>query len=1092
MPEFLSDPATRDNADTRDLYQDPVAWHGRIATAYAQSARGWQQADWSALDGYGWRNLTGHLAAGGKTLRPQLYEVYSAGFLAAKRKASASPSELELDWRLILRACREAQDLAAFLRFGYQISQQASELSFLQVGRVAQTVVDLALRRKDRLAIERIAAEFALLDHPPARLSAQQSLLEKILGDREYAATAEQLIANIAAVLPAFEPGQERDEAVARQIRLLSKAGWADWENDAAEALISTKVLHCRNLIYAALSGGAARSGQIEAAARWFSIGIDECRRFELQDNLVGDILQMVMAVERVEPAAELAGALDLLLPAIADFGSGTDDSLRTLTESAREQFARIERSDLRLQLEAKLFHYLLDGGHRDLAVEMVRPTLEDQIGKSALPAEPAQDSGIAAQDFGTSMMESARASGVIIDLLSLLSPAGVVDNGSRLPEIERLLLDQVRRISQFDSLMNAAQYASAIPTFDPQVKNITATFLNVIEARARDITGGEGLFAMLAILSPAYVRIGEQSRATAIVQEILDNMPPVWPEPAVYPEQARALSAGFETVWVAACSIGDEPLIEAVLNWLTSAVPSVLDFERVGEIWRRASGAVEEIADAGVAQRMLDRLRPRLLETRDVDRFEATASIQIADAYANLGTREESLRLLNSPPVRKVARWASLAGWTASLLARQGDLEGCRNLLASALETVPPTSGLNIQADMLISLTKGLHNLANTGPQGAGEAKRLSCRFLEISEEIDHGEYSLLSQSAIIQELATGGVAMPTRELASSARRYFGEGKALGTVGTVLHAIAVLHQAAEHTEPDPWWSKFVPFYHPTHPADMERELTAKVEDLLARTEPNSDVERSQFCAVCARMAAMNQFVGRAGTPPPWRDRAAAMASAISAPDNYVDACCAMARIDAAQRPGEALRWVEQATEAYEAVQEVYEINSAAQRIMSVWEALPDANLRSRCKEAVSRVLWRICDPDLKSDLHARLTIGLWHEPETFAEMFSRLEPGHGNSTILMALDREDMLPPHIGPDVLFGCLEKSARLSRVTFAGDSLTAAQAIVKRGWLDRSVQVAALQSVENMMREISPSGLGTKPPPRPAQTSATGKR
>jgi hypothetical protein len=93
-----------------------------------------------------------------------------------------------------------------------------------------------------------------------------------------------------------------------------------------------------------------------------------------------------------------------------------------------------------------------------------------------------------------------------------------------------------------------------------------------------------------------------------------------------------------------------------------------------------------------------------------------------------------------------------------------------------------------------------------------------------------------------------TGGVAAPARELADSARGYLLAGKSLGTVKSVLHPIAALHEAAGNPKPETRWSTLTHvFRQPDNPEEAKRELIGKVEEYLATSQPASDPDRSQF-----------------------------------------------------------------------------------------------------------------------------------------------------------------------------------------------------------------------------------------------------
>jgi hypothetical protein len=1077
--EFLGDPATRDDPDTRDLYQDPILWHGRVVSSCSRAAGGWARPDWSALDAYDWRSLTRHLAAGGKALLPQLYEVVSAGFLDAKRKVSTSAAELEPDWRLILQAASDSNDLVAFLRCGYRISQQSMELSYLQLGDAAQTAINLALRRNDHRAVDRIRAELSVVEYLHARIAGQQMLLEQVLAGGRRSDVTARLIADIGALLPLLDAGPGRDAVYVRQLALLATAGEPGWGKNGAETLRTISSLQYRAQIHGLLSAEAARKGEIQAAAETFMAAVGEFRQFDLRENVVADVLQMVMPLERVEPSAELARAIDLLLPAIAAFGPETDEeTLSSLVMAVREQFARLKRPNMRLQLEAKVFHNLKDGGHSGLANTVVRPVLEELIAQSAVPATPSADP----REFGNSLSESAKAGAVILNLLPLVAVAAAVDHEALLGTIERLLLGHVNRISRIESLINAAQYAGAVPPFDPNAKRVAVSVLNAVEKRARQVTGGEGLFVILAVLCPGYVRCGESSHAASNLQQLVDRLPAVWPAPAEYPEQAMALDAGFQTMWTATCMIGDENLLTSVLEWLTKAVPRALDYSRVGHLWINAAGALQQIPDVEVAQRMLDRLAPRLLESRDVDQYETTATIQMADAYAELGLNQECLRLLDSPLGRGVSRWPHLAGWVASLRARHGDIEGCRKLLESTLQGIESDPGLNTRADRLINMTKGLEALASSGPAGAARAVQLSKKLLKISRNIDGGEYTLLSMAAITKALVIGNVPGPTRELADTSRRYLQRGKSVGIVGPVLHPIAVLHQASQKDLPRTRWSKFIHFFKPREaPGEAHRELLGNVEDLLFSNEPASDFDKAQLCELCARTATMRQFIGDIAGEPKWVDVAARNAAAIGEPTNRLSACCAMTQIEGIyQRTDDAARWLAAAVAAYPAIQEVYEINSAAERIVAAWESLPDPALRSQVAGQVLAVLSRLDNPELRFRLQGRVAVGLWQETGRFLEILSRFPAGSAADSVLQAIREKETVPEGIGPPVLFQCLAKCARQSRVAFAGESLTAVQAAIRREWFEHSVLISALKAIEQMMRDISPTGLGTRKP------------
>jgi hypothetical protein len=84
VAEFLGAAGTRDDAETEDLYAEPLQWHRQIVDHYWKARRG----GWRHCDAYGLNNLSAHLYAAG--LAKRLYELIDASWLLARHRGGGS------------------------------------------------------------------------------------------------------------------------------------------------------------------------------------------------------------------------------------------------------------------------------------------------------------------------------------------------------------------------------------------------------------------------------------------------------------------------------------------------------------------------------------------------------------------------------------------------------------------------------------------------------------------------------------------------------------------------------------------------------------------------------------------------------------------------------------------------------------------------------------------------------------------------------------------------------------------------------------------------------------------------------------------
>ena len=183
VAEFLTDPATYANADTTDLYQDPIQWHRRIANYYWRDQR-----DWRECDDYGLRNLAEHVISGQQPDR--LAQLVSKDWMQARvardeYRYDGFIGDLRLAWQQAhekalrqIRTPSEPLDLASSLRCALvnssinAISSNYSPAIIKYLVEIGTWSVDRALAVADRIpdTADRVSALVALLQS--GRLSA--------------------------------------------------------------------------------------------------------------------------------------------------------------------------------------------------------------------------------------------------------------------------------------------------------------------------------------------------------------------------------------------------------------------------------------------------------------------------------------------------------------------------------------------------------------------------------------------------------------------------------------------------------------------------------------------------------------------------------------------------------------------------------------------------------------------------------------------------------------------------------------------------------------------------------------------------------
>jgi hypothetical protein len=1055
VQQFLSDPATAADPQTRELYQDKAHCSGRISARYRRATGGWANAKWDAIDAYGWRHLSAHVFEATRNTRfSELLELYSAGYLAAKRKWATTLAELREDWDLILEAARQTGDFEAFIRFGYEISTQFSTVAQLQSRSVVRTAVRIAIRRGDEQALRRIASEIALIVHPLARADAQQSMLSELIAAMPESELVPGLISGVEALLAAIDPGEERDELRVAYIESLARLSRSGWEQQAREALANINSLPARIILMSTLARADAKAGRETEAVRIVAGAIAECKAFDMKDemdDLIPRLSHQILGFERIDPLEDLRLAL---FAVIRSASALSEEDCEHAVNAVREQFPRLRDAGVQLRMEIFVFDLLSAGGHGELATRLVIPVLDKAV------ADPP---------------------GIDL-LLPLFSTAVSIRDPERLDMVKRVVHQVAAEISEGELGSMVSAIASIMPDVrdKPDARDVLVALLRTVEGRCRAVTDdGRLLMSALPGLASAWARAGAATHAHELLEFLLAQLSDK--EFYVRDDQLETMLAGviysppethhtqvewFNGIWLAACEIGDRSLLCRTLDWLMWAAPRAITPAETGDVWLAAISAVDVTSDAEIAEHALSRLGPLLVECRDALVYHVTALLQLADAWAGLGNPGESLRLVNS-----ALEWRSSLGAcmrinvlnrACQLRAQQGDAAGCRELIEEAILLVGSLEGQNIREEMVRWVAQGVRALANSREQVSASAGSFFTELIEIARAIDQGESSLSAESAVVHAAAYSGIEVPTVTLAEAADHYL-DGRTSFSFRPVLDAIAALHAAG--------MSGRATISCPTPASQAARDLFAKVQRKLDDSVPEHDWDRADICETCAALINLGGWIGSDVSAATWSIRCRREAASISDPSRRVTACAALTRVEASlDRSAEALDWLMEAIVASSALTEVYDIKGATRTIFEAWETIPDIQVRFRSVDSMEALVWRIPDPNDRDELVARIAVSVWADAQRLAPFVRRIMSRSGMAVVFDAMKASPSLPSGVGPGILYDLLSVCALIARPLFAGNALAAAQAAVRHRMFSGDVMASALRRIESMMLEI----------------------
>ena len=1022
LAEFLCDVETHQDFDMRDLYISAAEWHSRICQAFHRSLNGWGENDWQCLDAYGWRHLSRHLfAASEPTKFKDLFELYSSGFLAAKRKQASSVTDLYDDWQIILRAA-QAHDFTLFIRFGFEVSSQYSEIAHLESGSVAQALVHLAIARNDEAAINRIASAAAVIPHPISRIDIQLSLVDQLLTHHPQSELISGLLNSVEGLLPSIDSVMEADERRAQYIGLLSRREDPQWKQLALEMLENTHSLPLRMRMRSLLAIAAAKLDQ-EEALEVVAAGIRECSGFELSEDFVPNILHLVLGAERVNPRDQFAESLAMLLKGAVALDA---EAALVMIEKIFQEAQRLEDTQVQLSLYVFLTKILVAANRIDAAKRLLVIVFDAYVQESSAD-----------------------------EALALLAAVLLISDRERLDKAIRVLLNENGR-----RLMYAVRMIPSL-TFQAEARNSIATLL---EAFANDEPGLDqpSLLPFLADLACGWAFLDRSQTARSYLERLLCDIPPNAFEPPIYPEENRVRRSSFNTIWMASCKIGDPALLTRTLDWLAKAVQQAITYQDASRLWAGAISSLTLIPESQIKEALGERLRVLLVESRNLGMYHATAFLQMGDAWRELGDREESLRLVNRSMTSAKQNWpASILAWASRILAQQEDISGACSLLATAKAGIASDHGMNTRRDALEDVSTPIRALVELGAEGTSAACEMVPELMQLASGIEDCRFSLYALCAIISASAKCGLEKSVSTIAQAAMQCLdSKEKKLGLL-PVLKAIEVLDTIVQERTSV------------SNAAEREIEkLMTAVHSVLDNTNPTHDGERASICEDYAALLRLSRKINRADSGTRWYERSMQEAQLTTDFQFRLDACAATAEMASQlNRKLEASDWLHEAILCSQNLTELYQLNRATGCIFKAWEAINDLETRRNLLTELQSVVSHLADPYYRDQCLARMIVGIWEDSKTVRALISRLTTSSGVTYLLDSIRAANDLPSGITQDLLYEILMLCTRQSRPTFAGEALAATQAAIHHKLFPPEMLASSLRTLENIFLELS---------------------
>ncbi len=1066
LPEFLTASETKQAPATADLYLEPAICHGRVVQFYRQLVGGWAQANWQAVDEYGWRHLTAHAEQARRDGNDRLlFDLCDGGFLTAKRRAVASPAALEDDWERAFRICRAVGDWGRFVQYGVQRAYQFTEVAYLQNAYAADTAAHLAVRRQDGVSVERLAEEIEMIASPSARLNARLALFRRLVEAGSDHPVVEMLARRLNAFLETLSPGREREYFLSQYVPVLALGKQPGWQAMGVDHLGEVEGLVPRITLLATLARDSAIEGKPAKAAMLLRQALSACRRFDLRgEDVVPDLLEMVGAGERVDdPAGLLAEALAAILQAVPVLRQ--QDAVR-IVQAARRQIARLEDRARQLNLEAFAASALDGAGLHAAAREMVRDLVAANLMADPSQAQTDEEPPPAWAAGAVAEFESAEYAGYIVELFALLPAIVLFGETTAWDTWLQNLVFSLQKVSSAPDLRwitCVAAEKTSVETLRPALQEA----LHQIGMRAESVAGvrtGEIGFPITAALAGGYARLGDHAAARARLEQILDLISITSLGPCRFPEQAEDRVVGANWAWLTACWIGERELVLRTLDWLLATVPFVMPREDRGKVWSAAVAAAGDLPDAELAAQLFDRLKLVLVKTMDAGGYVATAWLQLAEAYVGLGLPEdgrrlvgESMRIARASAPAEVWSPASMVDvWTraARLYAALGNVQASAGLLVEALQSVADLEGDNTKAGCLRVVLGALGELSACQSPGKEAAGRLLVQAAQLAEGIGLKEYAVMALAAAVYTGHERDLPVPTVPLERLAWQYLeAEDKSdVGSLRTVMEAIHALSRAQP---------------------DAARPLLEQVERAVEDLPHAGDYERARACQAQADLSGLYAALGESRLPAGWHERAAEMAQQTQDPTWRTDACIALAHVEAwLGNPRSAGDWLTEAVAAWRRIDEWMYASRHVGSIVGAWLAIPDRAERRARLDEMNAILRRIPDPNWRDALRAQLALSFWDDPAQFAGLSAHVTGQNGIESLLTALHEADTIPEGLLPGTLYDILEKASRLPHGFFVGDALLATQVRVRRGIADRDVDIPALAAIEAAIRQIVP--------------------
>jgi hypothetical protein len=1037
LAEFLTSSATKDHPQNRDLYQDPLESNRQYVSYYRHLVGGWVSADWSRLDRYGWQFLLSHTqAAEVQGTHDLLFEICDRGFLEAKYQHLKNAVQLEDDWQAVFRACQETNDYGRFTRYGLVRADQFMDISPMLSTPVARTAAQLAVSAGVEGEIKKLAGEIALIPHLHARILAELALLSTLVASQSESKAVAPLLDSLESTLDALLPGPDRDRYRVDYLQSLVKLGIDGWKEQAHACLSEVQATISKISLDAILAQKFGEDGDPETAYGLLSQALDLCEEFAVEEDVLGEILQLTTEAVYDSPAGMLTYALLCILEAAPASGP---EACKQIVEQVRLQSNRLwdqlymdDASQQSLLVNQAAIKALDQAGLDELAGETAREMMRPYLSTS----EDEEDDPDVTYDYDYPQL----AKGQLAVLPTVAGYGSEADMASWQGVFDAYLA----------GIHNTMELAWVLQTIcELPVEEVGAagmiSLLDIVETRSKTIWPDQLDTQIIAGLALGHGRAGDCQRAQEFLSLILDPTQPVG-----YCEDPSGLANEVITLWATACLCGDRDLVTRALAWLRKTA-DLIPFDVRQEVWLLTIPAVTDIPDQEQARQAFDQLKLLLIDNLAPREFLALAFRQFADANAMLGNNTETKRFLAESlalgrEVMTGMHRVGLIARAARIYAHIDEIEDSARLIDEILQAAQQAEDPDFQADILSAVIHPIGTLAGQSPAGKEQAGRLLGGLIDEAISIDVDQLALRVCNSLAAMTRAQDLDTPAETIASRFDLN-GQGR---DPREILDTAWLYHQLGMQ-------------------ADALQALET-VEGMVAQFPVESDYQREEVCRFCENLVDFTHGVDQALRAQPWRQLAHALAGQVEDPMSRTAVYINLAKIEARCEDSASSRtWLAQAIQAWFDIEDRFLAGSFTGGLFWAWDAMPDADERWQRRGLIHAVINQVEDLSQRDIWLARMVASFLCNPERFFELIPAITSRAGVDELLNELYERRSVPPGILPSALYVLLQAASRISRLSFAGYGLLATQAGIAHQAVDPHGAATALALIEATMRE-----------------------